>query len=549
MISFVMDMDGMGFREALELLAQKAGVTLPERTPQDIQRSGERKQLQEVNELAAKFFRASLLQQPDAEHARTYASKRHIDDLTGDLFKIGYAPRGWDHLTKALIAKGITADELIRAGLSVKNEERGTVYDRFRDRLMFAIQDLHGNVVGFTGRALNADAKEAKYVNTPETAVYHKSSILYGLDKAKGEIKRQNLAVIVEGNMDVVSSHRVSVTNVVCTSGTALTTEQLLLLERFTKNLAIAFDADTAGIAATLRGLDLARARDFNVKIISLPPEAGKDPDDAINQDTKIWTQAIHDAADVMDWVFRASFKGRNIGKPEDKKKIAEDLLPEIRRITNPVVRDHWITKLATGLSVSPEALREALGQGETDRTLRLRSGQAGWMGRQGGQGGTQPRATSRTPVKTSQHELTHTERARDVGERILSLFIIKPDFLAETDERLADDLPQDLSTLYKTWEHAYLLSRSSGQDFTWEESSDEAKQLMDYLTIRADRDFPEQTLPTLKREYELARAQLRAMRGSAARKHLEEEMRAAELSGDTQRIVELSKEFQQLTT
>jgi DNA primase len=402
---------------------------------------------------------------------------------------------------------------------------------------MFAIQDLHGNVVGFTGRTLSADAKEAKYVNTPETAVYHKSSILYGLDKAKGEIKRQNLAVIVEGNMDVVSSHRVGVTNVVCTSGTALTTEQLLLLERFTKNLAIAFDADTAGIAATLRGLDLARARDFNVKIISLPPEAGKDPDDAINQDSKMWTQAIHEAADVMDWVFRAAFKGRNIGKPEDKKIITEELLPEIRRITNPVVRDHWITKLASGLSVAPEALREALGQG------------AGVRAQGAGVSSRASAATSRTPVKASQHELTYEERMRDLGERILSVFILKPEFLGETDERLAEDLPQDLSTLYKTWEHAYLLSRSSGQVFSREESSDETKKLVDYLTIRADRDFSEQTLPALKREYEQARAQLRAMHGSAARQRLEEEMRNAELSGDVQRIEELTKQFQQLTT
>ena len=188
LISFVMRMEGLEFPEALEHLAAKAGIQLPAFDPQ---KTGERKRLFDVNDLAAKFFRAVLLSGPDAEHARAYAASRRIDDLTGDLFKIGYAPASWDALTNALKSKDVTDDELVRAGLAAKRENGSGVYDRFRDRLMFAIQDAHGHVVGFTGRLLNPDAKEAKYVNTPETQVYRKSAVLYGLDKAKGVIKRQ----------------------------------------------------------------------------------------------------------------------------------------------------------------------------------------------------------------------------------------------------------------------------------------------------------------------------------------------------------------------
>jgi DNA primase len=243
LISFVQRMEGLDFPDTLSLLAQRAGITLPEF---NVAASSERKRLYEVNDLASRFFRSQLLSSPKAEAARAYVVKRGLDDLTADVWRIGYAPDAWSDLTDALKARGVTDAELIATGL-VQKRDSGGVYDRFRDRLMFSIYDVHGHIVGFTGRILPSatpDQAAAKYVNTPETILYKKSSVLYGLDKAKGEIRRQNMAVIVEGNMDVVSSHQFGITNVVASSGTALTTEQLALLKRFTTNLAIAFDAD-----------------------------------------------------------------------------------------------------------------------------------------------------------------------------------------------------------------------------------------------------------------------------------------------------------------
>jgi len=497
-ISFVMKMEGMEFREALELLATKTGVELP---AFDLKKSSEKKRLFEINQIAARFFRTMLLESPQAEHARAYAAKRSIDDLTGDLWHIGYAPDGWSNLSEALVKKDITEDELIKAGLVGKREQGSGVYDRFRNRLMFAIADVHGNIVGFTARQLSEDKKEAKYVNTPETQIYKKSAVLYGLDKAKGEIKRQDLAVIVEGNMDVLTSHRVGVANVVASSGTALTADQLNLLKRFTRNLAIAFDQDAAGNAATIRGLDLARQLDFNLRIITLPPEAGKDPDEAAQKNVQLWKDAIRDAVGIVDWLYRNAFRGRDISKPEDKKLIARDLLPEFRRIPDPVERDGWITRLARDLSVSEDALREALrsvGAGSPRPSPRP----------------TQGAETAPLPDKPT------TSRDDQLMERLLTIIELKPELRPLAQERLG----------------RYPLAEPARED------------LSNYLAILADREFEDQSLDVLSKDLEKTAADLHELLLKKERETLEQEMRDAERIGDTAKISVLLTQFNQLS-
>lgn len=523
LISLVMEMEGMEFKEALAHLAQKAGIQLPNF---DTRAAGERKRLQEINEMAARFFRAQLLQSPQAEHARIYADERGIDDLTGDLFKIGYAPDSWDALTKALKAKDVTEDELLRAGLVGKSQRGQGVYDRFRDRLMFSIQDVHGNVVGFTGRLLNKDAKEAKYVNSPETPVYKKSNVLYGLDKAKGEIKSKDLCVIVEGNMDVVSSHRVNVTNVVASSGTALTAEQLKLISRFTKNLAIAFDADAAGGEATLRGLDLARAQDFNIKIITIPDEAGKDPDEAIQQDPRMWTDAINNAEDIMDWIFHAAFQRESISRPEDKRAIAAKILPEIKRIVDPIVRDHWIKKLAEALRVGEEALRDALRNQQPERAKNERE---------------EPPEAITAPSQPN--------RLEDLLERLFCLILKRPTLIEHAPEDFEKQLPERFCPLYIRLKQAYNADRSDELNTPEDNKSPEPtiKDLIDYLAIRADRDYPNQTSDALASEFATNLAAYLRLKTQEERKRLEEEMRAAELAGDEESIVRIAQRFREL--
>lgn len=501
-ISFVQKMEGMDFPEVLDLLAQKTGVELPKFNTQT---SSERKRLQEVNDLAARYFRSQLLQSPQAEHARAYVQKRGLDDLTGDVWRIGYAPDGWTGLSDALKQKEVTDDELIKAGLALKRDGGGT-YDRFRNRLMFTICDIHGKVVGFTGRVLDPNAKEAKYVNTPETLVYKKSQILYGLDKAKGEIKRQDLAVIVEGNMDVVTSHQYNVTNVVASSGTALTGEQLNLLKRFTLNLAIAFDADAAGNAATIRGLDLARALDFNVRVITLPPDAGKDPDDAIRKDVEIWKKAIHDSLPVIEWLYRNAFKGHDTTKPEEKKHIAAEILPELRRIPNAVERDAWITRLAKDLGVSEDALRDEMRKAPSVPLAKAM---------------VHPTLDSRLHGNDNP-KTTHDARRTtpdDLQFRLLAILYLKPELEALAREMIGE----------------YYSAQSPSEE------------LLNILAVFADREFQDQSLDALRRELEQTCQRLRDILVTDQRSTLEQQMREAEIAGDDAKIRDLLAQFTRL--
>ncbi len=517
LISFVQKIEGLDFPEALALLAQKAGVELPQFDPQ---LSSDKRRLYDITELASKFYRSFLLQAPEAEIARAYAAKRGIDDLTGDLWGIGYAPESWDALANALKEKDITEDELVRAGLCQKRDKGSGVYDRFRGRLMFTIRDVHGNAIGFTGRILTDAKDQPKYVNTPETMVYKKSHVLYGLDKAKGEIKRQNTAVIVEGNMDVLSSHQFTIPFVVAASGTALTAEQLQLLKRFTTHLAIAFDADNAGSAATLRGLDLARQQDFDVRIITIPPEQGKDADDLVRKDPKLWTDAIAKAVPIMDWVYRHAFRGKDTTKPESKKQIAAELVPELLRIPNPVERDAWIKRLTNDLEISEESLREVL-RSQTPRPNNLnfkpKAGVNTDSRFQGNDGGSQFGAGE--AQKTAPAPKIRT-REDELSDRVDALIYLQPDFETLAEQALG----------------AYDAPRSPDHD------------RLNYLAAFADREFQDQSAVTLRRELDLASAELRKIRVNRHRLDLEAQMREAERAGDENRIRQLLAQFSDLS-
>lgn len=532
--TFVEKMEGMEFREALELLAQKTGVVLP---AFDGEKQTQKKRLYEVNDLAVRYFRAALENLPQAEVARAYLLKRGVDPLTADLFKLGYAPDGWTALSDALMKKGVTADELVRAGLCGKKEGGGGVYDRFRHRVMFPIFDVHGNAVGFTGRILSDDKKEAKYVNTPETALYRKSAVLYGLDKAKGEIRQQDLAVIVEGNMDVVSSHQFNVANVVAASGTALTSEQLSLIKRFTTNLSIAFDQDKAGMAATLRGLDLARAQDFNIKIISLPPDAGKDPDEAVRKDPQIWKDAIKNAVSIMEWIYRQAFRDRHSDQPEDKKQIAKDVLPEIKRIVDAVERDHWLKKLAKDLAVSEEALKEAIGKRVASPAPRTNLAPNGAVP-------SKPIERAHSPQREFERVLFASIIARlELLEAAMGELRVLPSDFGEPD--LAA-LYEKVKQGYSQGEYNRAAGTASGQPIRPPAGlAPDETMLFDALAFLAEREFQDRALDDITRELTHAVDTLRRQRKTRERTRLEQEMREAERVGDQSRIADLLKQFE----
>lgn len=353
--TFIMEKEGMEFGEALRALAKKAGVEIKPRNPQQWSRKSK---LYEINNLAARYFHQAFLKSREADIARRYFAKRQFNAQTIEEFSIGYAPNSWDITSTFLKKRDYTADDIFAAGLSVR-KDNGGYYDRFRGRLMFPIKSVHGDVVGFGGRVLRQDDQGAKYINTPETEIYHKSWVMYGLVAARSAIRSAQQVIIVEGYTDVLASHQSGVTNVVASSGTALTEGHLELLKRYTKNIALAFDMDLAGDMATRRGIDLALQRGFNVTVVKLPAE--KDPGDLAVKDPAAWKQAVKDQRPIMEYFFETSLRGRDPQKVVDKKKIAGELLPLLKRIDNNVEQYHYLERLAKTVAVPIDTLQAAI--------------------------------------------------------------------------------------------------------------------------------------------------------------------------------------------
>lgn len=357
---FVMRIEGVEFGDALKILAQKAGVELKKQTPEYKKYQTERQRLYEICELATMFFEKQLQESKVGKTAREYLLKRGISEESINKWRIGYAPDVWQGLSDFLNSQGYKKEELEKAGIALTSE-RGSFYDRFRGRIIFPIFDLNSQVVGFGGRVFkDKDKKEiAKYVNTPNTLLYDKSRILYGLDKAKVEIRHKDSCILVEGYTDVIMAHQAGTLNLVATSGTALTPYQLKILKRYSENLVLGFDMDVAGDTATKRGIDLAINLGFNVRIISLPE--GKDPADVISEKPEEWEKIISKNKSIMDFYFDTTFSKFDKKTVEGKKEISKILLPVIKRIPNKIEQSYWVGELAKKLNVKEDDIEEEL--------------------------------------------------------------------------------------------------------------------------------------------------------------------------------------------
>lgn len=354
--TFVQKMEGLEFSEALRLLAKKANVELPSYDPK---LTTERTAILEALSLAASYYHEYLRKAKFAGGARDYLSlQRKLTEQTIDQFAIGYAPDSWDACIQALTKRGITEARLVESGLAIRRDKGQGMYDRFRNRIMFPIRDAHGAVVGFGGRAMDPN-EPAKYINTPQTLVYNKSAVLYGLDLAKPEIRKQKIAVVVEGYMDCVASHQVGMTNVVASSGTALTDGQVLLLKRYAPTVALAFDMDPAGETAAKRGIAVAWREGLDVKVISLP--FGKDPDECIKQDPGAWAEAIGKAQPILEFYFSRTLDVRDPANVQHKKEAAKILLPILGTVADSIEQTHYLQKLAQWLNVDEHILRRKL--------------------------------------------------------------------------------------------------------------------------------------------------------------------------------------------
>lgn len=355
---FLMLKESVEFPEALETLAKRAGVVL--RRKKDANKD-KRERLYGANQKAAQFFHYILTEHKLGKEALEYLKKRGVDDKTIEEFNLGYAPNSWESLTKFLRKRGFSNPEMIDAGLIVASQRGG--YDRFRSRIIFPLVNIKGEVAGFSGRILGEG--EPKYLNTPITSVFDKSSFLFGLNLAKGEIRHKNQVILVEGMMDMVMSYQTGTKNVVATQGTALTLNQIELIKKYTDTVLLCFDKDLAGDNAERRGIEMADVASLNISVIDI--KEGKDPADMVTKDPALWIKAVENAEPIYDYYLRSISSRLNLKTAEGKKKAAAELLPIWSKISDTMTREHYTQKLAALLETSEDFLRKEMDKKSTN--------------------------------------------------------------------------------------------------------------------------------------------------------------------------------------
>ena len=371
---FVMKKEGWDFAETLKHLADRAGVELHPQTEEQKEQDEQYDRLRQLMEEAVTFYRYHLLQTPQGEFALKYLADRGVKRETIETVGLGYSPASWDLTRQYFLDKGFSEQELIETGLASERDSGGT-YDRFRNRLMFAIRDANGRMAGFGARVLDPN-DVPKYLNSPQTAIFDKSRLLYGLNLARKAIRSEDQVVIVEGYMDVIVPYQAGFLNTVSPMGTALTEDHLRQLKRYTRRIVLALDADAAGEKATLRGLEIARqaldrsseiqfdprglirfeARlQADVRVTTIPD--GMDPDEVVLRDPQEWKDIIANAKPVVQHVMDTLAVQKDLDDPKVKREIADQVLPLIEDIPNAVERDAYRQRLARMLKVDERAL------------------------------------------------------------------------------------------------------------------------------------------------------------------------------------------------
>jgi DNA primase len=442
--SFLMKKEGWDFSETLRYLAKRAGVELKPQGPEERAADEAHRRLRELMEEAVIYYRHNLLQTSEGSPVLEYLHSRQLSDEALETFEVGYAPKTWDRTLNYLLAKGYNDTELVDSGM-VTEREGGGFYDRFRHRIMIPIRDARGRMVGFGARVF--DPKDVpKFLNSPQTAVFDKGRILYGLDKARKAIRTADQAVIVEGYMDVIALHQAGFENAVSPMGTALSENQLRLLKRYSRRMVLALDADVAGSQATLRGLTVARetldrqpdpifdARglvrhegriDADIRVITLPE--GLDPDEVVSEDPSVWSGMLGRAQTVVDYVLEVLTTDRDLEDPKVKAEIVQQVLPLIEDVADPVERETYRQNLARRLKVDERALLSA-----RSKPPRRRTRQA-------------------SPLEVSLEGLASPKVESPVERFCLGVLLRDPELLYRIDRRL----------------QALDLGRVSPQDFT----------------------------------------------------------------------------------
>ena len=541
--AFIMEIESLGFREALTLLADKTGVTLETYAKKD---GGKKNRTFEILEIATRFYENQLWQGVGKPKVLDYLKTRALTEDSTRQFRLGYAPRGWDGILKFLTEKGYGLDEIVRTGLLVEKtpEQAGNVpegaqhmratryYDRFRDRIMFPIADAMGRIIGYSARvAPGADESQAKYINTPESEVYHKGTALYGIHLAKNAIKQQNATLLVEGNMDVIAAHQAGIANTVAVSGTALTEQQLDILKRYGERIDMLFDMDSAGQQAADRSANLCFQKGITVKIVKL--EGFKDAAEVIQQDSTILRRAVTSAQDAMEYFLASSVKKHANGGVDSKKAIAAEILGHIKHFSNEIEKSHWIKRLASELDVEEKAVIGVLNAVQKRREVFY------------------PRNIGNAEETI---EESFEKRSLIIRDKIAGILLSEPAVWKDFTERFSGDEALGKDSLL-----AYLFAKGQSCQFSFDaimlvtnhEPSRKTLQRL-YFDGRYAFDNSRNVIePHSKEKFSLALQYLGEFRKELQKERLAsiiKEIKKAEQAGDRERVRLLMSQFTQLS-
>jgi len=507
---FIKEIEGVEFGDALRILAQRAGVELKPRSPEWQKFKTERQRLYEICELATKFFEKQLEGSSLGKETKKYLLGRGIKEESIKKWRIGYSPDTWSGLSDFLVSQDYKNEEIEKAGLSLKNEQ-GSYYDRFRGRIIFPIFDLNSQVIGFGGRIFQKSDEVAKYINTPNTLLYDKSRILYGLDKAKVEIRKKDFCLLVEGYTDVILAHQAGFENTASVSGTALTPYQLVILKRYSENLFLSFDMDIAGDSATKRGIDLAQLRGFNLKIITLPKD--EDPADVISKNPKEFEKLVNNSLSILDFYFQNAFSQFDKARPEGKREISKILLPVIKRVPNKIEQSFWISKLAKNLEVKEEKVEEEL------KKIKL-----------------EEEALGLEPEEII--NLLPKSRKELLEERLITLLLKRPENL-----NLIEDIPEGYPISCfssKGKEIIFALKKNSRP----ENLSDETKDFFNYLALKSEVEEIEEK--EIGPEIKFCLKEIQSLEIKSKLNEISKEIKKAEEEKNFEKIKKLTQEFSQ---
>ncbi|OIO05717.1 DNA primase [Candidatus Falkowbacteria bacterium CG1_02_37_21] len=484
-LSFVMEKEGLNFAETLRFLAPKAGVVLQY---ENKEHQAKRNRILDILALAGKYY-AHILGQAVGKKSKDYLLARGLSEDAIQEWQLGYSPDAWDELYKFLKERPVseqkyTDEEIFAAGLIIKKEGGRGYYDRFRGRIMFPIWDINNNIIAFTARVSpekEKTEKMGKYINSPQSAVYDKSRVLFALNKAKMAIREANLAIVVEGQMDVIACHEYGFKNVVASSGTALTAPQVGLLKRFTGDVALLFDMDQAGQMAADRGIKEVLAAELSLKIIVLPD--AKDPDECLRNNLEGFKEAVLNAKPMLEYYFAKVSAGLDLENLDNKKTIRDQMFIMINLVISPTEQGYWLKRVGEELGFAENDVREEFGK---------------WRDKQGGvkrttvtdnEEGSDAKKTL-TPAKA-----TTSSREEKLAELLMALIIRFPEYTGYVTDNLDPSLIANevLATFYRNLIIYYNKSDSlQYESFHAKLVSEEAgaEKLLDKLILLGEKDF-----------------------------------------------------------